>query len=149
MNEITQDAWIESIIFSWHKAENIGYLLAHASNNLIEMQLRMLKLSDWSEMYGFAGNLYPKLEKHIKTRGDVRGWLASNCMRASNALFDGKHDLARKILKSKNDYGMGSYKKAIRNDFKKEGEKIDAMRGLKFISNKQLNSEPSNWKKCK
>ena len=149
MNEITQDAWIESIIFSWQKAENIAYLLAHASDNLIARELKMLKRSDWREMHGYAEKLYPPLQEHYHGIGDVRGWLASNCMRASNALFDGKPDLARKILKSKKDYGMGSYKKAIMNDFKKEGAKPDEMRGLKLISNKQLNSEPSNWKKCK
>lgn len=148
LNQITQADWIEAIVKAWKDDKRIYQLLAMASHNEIACRLRLMTEHDFSELHECAKKLYPPLNQNLNSTQYVRVWLALSCRRASDAIFDGKDDLARKIMKQKN----GGVRMKLKGDFcrKLRGEGIKKTNLRQHIPiAKMLNSEPSNWKKCK
>ena len=92
----TQDQWENALIESWRKQSSVGRALILAAN--IPSGQRVTG-EEWVLLKKCTKNLRPSLHDGFNASYSVTRFIATNCKHANNALWDGKYDLAKKLLK--------------------------------------------------
>jgi len=127
MKQVTQEDWTNALIYAWNHHRSLGGAVANAFGYLDSDDKTSL---NWEGMVQqiFNARLYPILRPHVLLKQSVATWIATKCMHANNALWDGKIDVARRWLMSGKDVQRPTIRRRLHAETKPSREDKTKMR---------------------
>jgi len=139
---ITQESWVASLIHAWRKHRSMAFAFVSAAGYLSD---EVITMEDWHRMEREVQKLYPPVVENSYLKQLVTTWIATNCVRTNDLLWDGKFKSAAAMLHSKKDFSRGT----MRSKVKKETDNLDRdQRGLLVIKVRDRDTR-TDWKKVK
>lgn len=89
----SQEAWANALVDTWNRHGTlIGAMLQAAAGGQLKTG------SDWDEYVKLFSGVRPSVHPRSMLKQSLRPWLATHAKYASDALWDGKPDVAKKLL---------------------------------------------------
>lgn len=140
-NEITRERWIAELIYGWKNRLSLRKVLVNLHDILDGVHIPP---SRWEEMRLAASKMSPPILEYARLAQQVTSWMATNHVRTSELLWDGKIEKAVKMLMSNKDYSRSTVGSVIKKEIRSESR--DITNSLRIKARSLSNSD---WDKCK
>lgn len=120
----SQEAWVDALVDTWNRHGSlIGAMLQAADVS------EVITGSDWDEYAKLFSAVRPSVHPRSMLKQSIRPWLASHAKYASDALWDGRPDIAKKLLnKGGRVVGKPSQASMIRKEDRADNRMIISVR---------------------
>lgn len=136
--EFSQDQWEDALLQGWKNNKSMGAVLALAAGIG-----RVMEAGEWDRIRCRASKMKPSFSEFSRFSQPCRAWVATHATFASNALWDGNFELAKRLIKKGGvaTHGMAKHRREVRSDEKD-------LRGLRTIHARSL-SKRHDWNTVK
>lgn len=141
---VTQEEWTEAVLEAWKKDYKLGFLMCNVLG--IGFDLKLDK-EDWRDMQIYINSLklVPALPRIYTCSARIMPWLAKAVPKASNAMFDGNVELAKKYISASINFTKGYAKRGVPGTEAKRAMNLD--KALVVIRAREIKS-PYDWDVC-